>query len=187
MEATDNQPWGPHGTTMGEIAKMTRNLDVRPFSIRTPRSFWERMRQSRGTRGPQDAVSPLTACPRAPPALQEHDIIMKALSKRLNDNGEGNENWRQIYKTMLVIEFLVAQGGEQCPRELAVEFIPRLKELQEFTYVDPTGRDQGINVRNRAAVVGNLLNSPEQIEVRRPFFPLFFLVGRGIIGGRVPP
>ena len=51
-------------------------------------------------------------------AVQDFLVIVRALSKRLNDNGEGNENWRQIYKTMLVIEFLVAQGNERCPSEL---------------------------------------------------------------------
>ena len=42
---------------------------------------------------------------------QEYAIIIRTLSKRLHDNGEGNENWRQIYKTMLVIEFLTAPVG----------------------------------------------------------------------------
>jgi hypothetical protein len=28
LEATSNEPWGPHGTIMGDIAQATRNLYV---------------------------------------------------------------------------------------------------------------------------------------------------------------
>ena len=33
LEATDTQPWGPHGTLMGEIAKLTNNDDVSPSPL----------------------------------------------------------------------------------------------------------------------------------------------------------
>ena len=72
LEATNTDPWGPHGTTMYEIA---------------------------------------SACVSHEAFAQ----VFAILSKRL---GERDENWRQAYKALLVIEYLI----KHCPR-FAVEHI----------------------------------------------------------------
>ncbi|EFJ14131.1 hypothetical protein SELMODRAFT_121020, partial [Selaginella moellendorffii] len=114
QEATSNEPWGPHGSLMTEIADAT--------------------------------VDP-----------NELQLIMGVLQKRLLDTGK---NWRHVYKSMTVMEFLVANGSPQ-----AVEKQP----LTEFQYVEqPSGKDQGINVRKKAETMVALLNDRQRInDVRK--------------------
>lgn len=72
LEATSNEPWGPHGTLMSDIASATRNFN-------------------------------------------DYQLIMSILWKRLNDTGK---DWRHVYKSLTVLEFLVAQGAERVIDEL---------------------------------------------------------------------
>jgi hypothetical protein len=77
LEATSNEPWGPHGTIMADIAQATRNFN-------------------------------------------DYHLIMAILYKRLNDTGR---NWRHVYKSLTVLEYLVANGSERV-----------IDELREHTY-----------------------------------------------------
>ena len=69
-DATSNDPWGPSGTQMNELAQMTYNQYV------SPASFVYTRRQTQLCRN--DFVE-----------------IMEMLDKRLNDKGK---NWRHVFK-----------------------------------------------------------------------------------------
>ncbi|GAQ78144.1 ENTH/VHS family protein [Klebsormidium nitens] len=120
LEATSNEPWGPHGTLMSDIASATRNFN-------------------------------------------DYQLIMSILWKRLNDTGK---DWRHVYKSLTVLEFLVAQGTERVIDELR-EHQYQIQTLVDFQFVEPNGKDQGINVRKKAQTVIALVNDKEKIrEVR---------------------
>lgn len=121
LDATNNEPWGPHGKDMSEISNYC--LDNQKF----------------------------------------HEIL-DVIEQRLL---ETPENWRLVYKTLLLLEFLVKQGPMKC-----VEYVKRntthLERLaDDFHYKDPNGKDQGINVRQRAKELMNLVSSPERIKQER--------------------
>ncbi|KAH7291509.1 hypothetical protein KP509_29G019900 [Ceratopteris richardii] len=121
LDATSNEPWGPHGTLMSEIAHATKNY-------------------------------------------YEMQMIMEVLWKRMSDTGR---NWRHVYKALTVMEFLVAHGSERVIEDIR-EHTHQIATLADFEYVEPNGRDQGINVRKKSQSLMGLINDRDKIrEVRQ--------------------
>uniref|UniRef100_A0A0C9RZA6 TSA: Wollemia nobilis Ref_Wollemi_Transcript_927_1906 transcribed RNA sequence n=1 Tax=Wollemia nobilis TaxID=56998 RepID=A0A0C9RZA6_9CONI len=121
LDATSNEPWGPHGTLMAEIAQATRNFS-------------------------------------------EYQLVMDVLWRRIGDTGR---NWRHVYKALTVLEYLVANGSERVVDEL-LEHTFQISTLSDFQYVEPDGKDQGINVRKKAQNIHSLINDKDKIrEVRQ--------------------
>lgn len=120
LDVTSNEPWGPHGSVMADIAHATRNYP-------------------------------------------EYQIIMSVLWKRLNDTGK---NWRHVYKSLTVLDYLVGNGSERVIDDLR-EHAYQISTLSDFQYVDSHGKDQGQNVRKKAQAIVALINDKERIrEVR---------------------
>ena len=120
LEATNTDPWGPHGTAMYEIA---------------------------------------SACINHEGFGQVFAILRKRLALQA-------ENWRQVYKALLVIEYMI----KHCPR-FVVEHIKDentvLRRLRYFEYKGPDGRDHGINVRTRAETLIKLLQDGDALNDER--------------------
>lgn len=76
------------------------------------------------------------------------------------------EEWRQIYKALQLLEFLIKHGSERVIDD-ARGHITLLKMLRQFHYIDQNGKDQGINVRNRAKELAELLGDVERIRAER--------------------
>ena len=76
------------------------------------------------------------------------------------------EEWRQIYKALQLLEFLIKHGSERVIDD-ARGHIALLKMLRQFHYIDQNGKDQGINVRNRAKELAELLGDVERIRSER--------------------
>ncbi|WRT69935.1 uncharacterized protein IL334_006926 [Kwoniella shivajii] len=74
--------------------------------------------------------------------------------------------WRQIYKALTLLEFLVKNGSERVVDD-ARAHISTIKMLRSFHYIDEKGKDQGINVRNRSSEIASLLGDVEKIRVER--------------------
>lgn len=119
-EATNGDPWGPHGTAMSEITRLCFD-----------------------------------------PA--KHKEVMQVLARRLTDTGE---EWRHVYKSLLLLEFLVKQGPMKVVYELQGN-LSFLEELQRFEYKDKNGRDHGLNVRNRAKELAALVSDQERVLAER--------------------
>lgn len=121
LDATSNEPWGPHGSLMAEIAQATRKFNESP-------------------------------------------LVMGVLWTRIADTGR---NWRHVYKALTVLEYLVAHGSERIIDEIR-EHNYQISTLSDFQYVEPNGKDQGINVRKKAQTIVSLINDKEKIqEVRQ--------------------
>jgi epsin len=76
------------------------------------------------------------------------------------------EEWRQIYKALQLLEFLIKHGSERVIDD-ARSHLTLLKMLRQFHYIDQAGKDQGINVRNRAKELGELLGDVDRIRTER--------------------
>ncbi|TFK27668.1 ENTH-domain-containing protein [Coprinopsis marcescibilis] len=76
------------------------------------------------------------------------------------------KQWRQIYKALQLLEYLVKNGSERVVDD-ARSHISTLKMLRNFHYIDDKGKDEGINVRNRAKELVELLSDVEKIRVER--------------------
>ncbi|KAK4689446.1 hypothetical protein P7C73_g664, partial [Tremellales sp. Uapishka_1] len=74
--------------------------------------------------------------------------------------------WRQIYKALTLLEYLVKHGSERVVDD-ARAHISTVKMLRSFHYIDEKGKDQGINVRNRASEIAQMLGDVEKIRQER--------------------
>ncbi|KAK9372597.1 uncharacterized protein V1513DRAFT_451891 [Lipomyces chichibuensis] len=90
--------------------------------------------------------------------------IMPMIYKRFTEKSA--HEWRQIYKALQLLEFLIRHGSERVVDD-ARAHIATVSMLRSFHYTDPNGKDQGINVRNRAKELVVLLGDDEKIRAER--------------------
>ena len=76
------------------------------------------------------------------------------------------EEWRQIYKALQLLEFLIKNGSERVIDD-ARSHLTLLKMLRQFHFIDANGKDQGLNVRNRAKELADLLSDVDRIRAER--------------------
>ena len=74
--------------------------------------------------------------------------------------------WRQIYKALQLLEYLIKHGSERVVDD-ARSHISTVKMLRNFHYIDDKANDQGINIRNRAKEIAELLSDVEKIRQER--------------------
>ncbi|KAL9092389.1 MAG: hypothetical protein Q9159_000897 [Coniocarpon cinnabarinum] len=90
--------------------------------------------------------------------------IMPMIYKRFTEKSA--EEWRQIYKALQLLEFLIKNGSERVIDD-ARSHMSLLKMLRQFHYMDQNGKDQGINVRNRSKELCDLLADVDRIRAER--------------------
>ncbi|PLB45560.1 ENTH-domain-containing protein [Aspergillus steynii IBT 23096] len=90
--------------------------------------------------------------------------IMPLIYKRFTDKTA--EEWRQIYKGLQLLEFLVKNGSERVVDD-ARSHMSLLRMLRQFHFIDQNGKDQGINVRNRSSELVKLLGDVDLIRTER--------------------
>ncbi|KAJ4164814.1 hypothetical protein LMH87_006472 [Akanthomyces muscarius] len=97
-------------------------------------------------------------------SYQTLNEIMPMIYRRFTEKSA--EEWRQIYKALQLLEFLIKHGSERVIDD-ARGHITLLKMLRQFHFIDQNGKDQGINVRNRAKELAELLGDVERIRTER--------------------
>lgn len=90
--------------------------------------------------------------------------IMAMLWKRLNDD----KNWRHVYKSLTLLEYLLKTGSDRIPKQ-SQENIHVIKPLIEYRFTDKDGKDQGVNVREKAKIVMLLIQDEEKRKEEREF------------------
>lgn len=89
---------------------------------------------------------------------------MSMIYKRFTEKSA--EEWRQIYKALQLLEYLVKNGSERVIDD-ARSHVSTIKMLRNFSYIDEKMKDQGLNVRNRAKELTELLQDSEAIRSER--------------------
>jgi epsin len=89
---------------------------------------------------------------------------MPMIYKRFTEKAA--EEWRQIYKGLQLLEFLIKNGSERVIDD-ARSHLTLLKMLRQFHFIDQNGKDQGLNVRNRAKELADLLSDVDRIRAER--------------------
>jgi epsin len=90
--------------------------------------------------------------------------IMPMIYRRFTEKSA--EEWRQIYKALQLLEFLIKHGSERVIDD-ARSHLTLLKMLRQFHFIDQNGKDQGVNVRHRAKELAELLGDVERIRSER--------------------
>ncbi|XP_031168244.1 epsin-3 isoform X1 [Sander lucioperca] len=89
--------------------------------------------------------------------------VMGMIWKRLNDHGK---NWRHVYKALTLLDYLIKTGAERVAQECR-ENIYTIQTLRDFQFMDRDGRDQGVNVREKAKHLVALLKDEEKLKKER--------------------
>ncbi|XP_043106371.1 epsin-3 [Puntigrus tetrazona] len=89
--------------------------------------------------------------------------VMAMVWKRLNDHGK---NWRHVYKALTLLDYLAKTGSERVAQQCR-ENAFTIQTLRDFQYVDRDGRDQGVNVREKAKQLVALLRDEERLRLER--------------------
>ncbi|KAF9568749.1 ENTH-domain-containing protein [Agrocybe pediades] len=96
--------------------------------------------------------------------FQYFNEIMPSIYSRFMEKEA--RQWRQIYKALQLLEYLIKHGSERVVDD-ARSHISTLKMLRNFHYIDDKGKDEGINVRNRSRELVELLSDVEKIRAER--------------------
>uniref|UniRef100_A0A8D1GDA9 Epsin 2 n=2 Tax=Sus scrofa TaxID=9823 RepID=A0A8D1GDA9_PIG len=89
--------------------------------------------------------------------------IMSMAWRRLNDHGK---NWRHVYKALTLLDYLIKTGSERVAQQCR-ENVFAIQTLKDFQYVDRDGKDQGVNVREKAKQLVALLRDEERLKAER--------------------
>ncbi|KAL6651323.1 hypothetical protein ACP70R_010248 [Stipagrostis hirtigluma subsp. patula] len=120
LDATSDEPWGPHGAALSELANATKKFG-------------------------------------------ECQMVMNVLWTRLAERGA---KWRHVYKALTIIEYMIANGSERAVDDI-LDHYSKISVLSSFEYVEPNGKDAGINVRKKVETILGLLNDKERIKAVR--------------------
>jgi len=61
--------------------------------------------------------------------------------------GYPSEKWRNVYKALQVLDFILKRGSEHSVVDAKEEFPDMLERLSRFNFIGADGRDYGVNVR----------------------------------------
>jgi hypothetical protein len=79
---------------------------------------------------------------------------------------ENKKNWRRVYKSLLLLSYLVRNGSERVITS-SREHIYDLRQLEDYTFTDEYGRDQGINVRQKVKELVTLIQDDDALRAER--------------------
>ncbi|CAF4711185.1 unnamed protein product [Rotaria sp. Silwood1] len=74
--------------------------------------------------------------------------------------------WRRTYKSLLVLTYLIKNGNERVIKS-AREHLYDLRSLENFSYHDENGKDQGINIRHKVKELIEFIQDDDRIRDER--------------------
>jgi hypothetical protein len=95
---------------------------------------------------------------------ENYNELMGMLWKRCF--GQDKTHWRRTYKSLLVLTYLLKNGSDKVLKS-AREHIYDLKSLENFTYHDDHGKDQGINIRHKVKDLLEFIHDDDRIRDER--------------------
>ncbi|CAF4701177.1 unnamed protein product, partial [Rotaria socialis] len=97
-------------------------------------------------------------------SYEHYTEVMGMLWKRCF--GQEKKYWRRTYKSLLVLLYLIKNGSEKVVTS-AREHHYDLKSLENFSYTDEQGKDQGINVRHKVKEIIDFMQDDDRLRDER--------------------
>ncbi|XP_041370500.1 clathrin interactor 1-like isoform X3 [Gigantopelta aegis] len=90
--------------------------------------------------------------------------VMGMLWKRMLH--ENKKNWRRVYKGLTLLGYLIRNGSERVVTSTR-EHIYDLRALENYTFTDENGKDQGLNVRHKTKDILSFIQDDDQLRDER--------------------
>eukprot|EP00118_Oscarella_pearsei_P003183 m.13336 g.13336 ORF g.13336 m.13336 type:complete len:573 (+) comp24694_c0_seq1:95-1813(+) len=90
--------------------------------------------------------------------------VMAMTWKRLLESNP--KNWRRVYKALLLLAYLLRNGSERVVSS-ARDHLYDMRPLEDFQFRDERGKDQGINVRQKAKDLIGFIQDDAKIREER--------------------
>ncbi|XP_073787307.1 uncharacterized protein isoform X2 [Danio rerio] len=91
-----------------------------------------------------------------------HSMLRRQLKNLVQNFSEAE------VKALTLLEYLLKTGSDRVPQQ-SVENIHIIKALSEYRFTDKDGKDQGVNVREKAKIVMVLIEDEEKRKEERDF------------------
>ena len=83
---------------------------------------------------------------------------MAHLWRKLNSKPK---DWRKIYKTLTVFEYLIKNGAPRCVQDIKDELF-KVRSFSDFSYSEG-GVEKGQGIRDKARMIVDLLSDPNKL------------------------
>ncbi|KAL1498311.1 hypothetical protein ABEB36_009127 [Hypothenemus hampei] len=90
--------------------------------------------------------------------------VMSMLWKRMLQDSK--QHWRRTYKSLLVLNYLIRNGSERVVTS-SREHIYDLKSLENYTFIDENGKDQGVNIRHKVKELIDFIQDDDRLRDER--------------------
>ncbi|VDI67857.1 Hypothetical predicted protein [Mytilus galloprovincialis] len=91
------------------------------------------------------------------------EVVGMLWKRMLQDN---KKNWRRTYKSLLLLNYLIRNGSERVVTS-SREHLYDLRGLENYTFTDEHGKDQGINVRQKVKDLIDFIQDDERLREER--------------------
>lgn len=142
-EATNDDPWGPTGPVMQELAHSTFTYEHFPEVMSM---LWKRMLQDNKTNWRRTYK---VSCSR---------VVAEYLTMYVTHSC--------LFQSLLLLNYLVRNGSERVVTS-AREHIYDLRSLENYTFIDEGGKDQGINVRHKVRDLIDFIQDDDKLRDER--------------------
>merc|ERR1719187_2759046 len=89
---------------------------------------------------------------------------MGVIWKRQEERGP---NWRQAFKALQLMEYLLKNGHERVSQECR-DMNYKIRAVQDFQYYDSDNRDRGRGIREQVKILMDLVENTDKLkEVRK--------------------
>ncbi|XP_050313622.1 clathrin interactor 1 isoform X2 [Anthonomus grandis grandis] len=90
--------------------------------------------------------------------------VMSMLWKRMLQDSK--QHWRRTYKALLVLNYLIKNGSERVVTS-SREHIYDLRSLENYTFIDDNGKDQGVNIRHKVKELIDFIQDDDRLREER--------------------
>ena len=148
---------------MTDLASYARNAAVQATTLVAGSELEKKLTEACSNEPWGASGTMLSELARATFSYDDFKTVMVFVWKNLQLTGS---LWRVVYKTLNLLDHLVRNGSERVIED-ARDHLRELKALQKFEFVDTEGKDTGVNVREKAKQLIELLGNEELLNEER--------------------
>ena len=150
-------------STLTDYASYAKNVAVTATTLVAGSELEKKLAEATSNEPWGASGTMLSELARATFGYEDFKVIMAFVWKNLQLTGS---LWRVVYKTLNMLDHMIRNGSDRVIED-ARDHLREIKGLQKFEYIDPEGKDSGVNVREKAKQIVELLGNEELLNEQR--------------------